>query len=228
MDKNILGDYLRQLRLDKDVTTRRLGEKINYSYSYIASMEKGRRNITNDFLEKYIYALSESKDELINIKKEISKITKGAFYKEYFINSKNKKSDSMLAAFLGDNGTNNMFSEEQNLIVDKNYNFPINDISFHLSDKYNNKFFKSVKLSDEDRNYMNTLFYNHLKQKYDYKLIDVTNRINEKTKIFDSLKKDGLTDKEIFVREDLAILHDEEFEIQRVLALLERPMSYFE
>lgn len=166
MNKNILGDYLRELRLDKNMTTRQLGEKINYSYSYIASMEKGRRKITNDFLEKYIYSLSDSKDELINIKKEISKITKGAFYKEYFINSKNKKSDSMLAAFLGDNGTNNMFSEEQNLIVDKNYNFPINDIFFHLDDKYNSKFFKDVLLSDEDRKYLLEFITDYLKQKY--------------------------------------------------------------
>ncbi|SUM98972.1 hypothetical protein [Staphylococcus xylosus] len=42
------------------------------------------------------------------------------------------------------------------------------------------------------------------------------------------MKEEGLTDKKLIVSEDLDKLHGEELEIQRVLALLERPMSYFE
>ncbi|MGO1421514.1 MULTISPECIES: helix-turn-helix domain-containing protein [Staphylococcus] len=228
MSEFSLGEYLRKLRNDKNKTTRDIGKVIGYSYSYVASIETGRRKPKEEILEKYIYALSDNSDELLEIKRDISNITNGEYYKKYHGTNIVKSDESIIEAMTNNNKVNSMYSSENSLITKNIYNFPINDISFHLSDKYNNKFFKSVKLSDEDRNYMNTIFYNHLKQKYDYKLIDVTNRINEKTKIFDSLKKDGLTDKEIFVREDLAILHDEEFEIQRVLALLERPMSYFE
>ncbi|MEB7747296.1 helix-turn-helix domain-containing protein [Staphylococcus equorum] len=228
MSEFSLGEYLRKLRNDKNKTTRDIGKVIGYSYSYVASIETGRRKPKEEILEKYIYALSDNSDELLEIKRDISNITNGEYYKKYHGTNIVKSDESIIEAMTNNNKVNSMYSSENSLITKNIYNFPINDISFHLSDKYNNKFFKSVKLSDEDRNYMNTIFYNHLKQKYDYKLIDVTNRINEKTKILDSLKKDGLTDKEIFVREDLAILHDEEFEIQRVLALLERPMSYFE
>ena len=228
MSEFSLGEYLRKLRNDKNKSTRDIGKVIGYSYSYVASIETGRRKPKEEILEKYIYALSDNSDELLEIKRDISNITNGEYYKKYHGTNIVKSDESIIEAMTNNNKVNSMYSSENYLITKNIYNFPINDISFHLSDKYNNKFFKSVKLSDEDRNYMNTIFYNHLKQKYDYKLIDVTNRINEKTKIFDSLKKDGLTDKEIFVREDLAILHDEEFEIQRVLALLERPMSYFE
>lgn len=228
MSEFSLGEYLRKLRNDKNKTTRDIGKVIGYSYSYVASIETGRRKPKEEILEKYIYALSDNSDELLEIKRDISNITNGEYYKKYHGTNIVKSDESIIEAMTNNNKVNSMYSSENSLITKNIYNFPINDISFHLSDKYNNKFFKSVKLSDEDRNYMNTIFYNHLKQKYDYKLIDVTNRINEKTKIFDSLKKDGLTDKEIFVREDLAILHNEEFEIQRVLALLERPMSYFE
>lgn len=228
MSEFSLGEYLRKLRNDKNKTTRDIGKVIGYSYSYVASIETGRRKPKEEILEKYIYALSDNSDELLEIKRDISNITNGEYYKKYHDTNIVKSDESIIEAMTNNNKVDSMYSSENSLITKNIYNFPINDISFHLSDKYNNKFFKSVKLSDEDRNYMNTIFYNHLKQKYDYKLIDVTNRINEKTKIFDSLKKDGLTDKEIFVREDLAILHDEEFEIQRVLALLERPMSYFE
>ena len=75
---------------------------------------------------------------------------------------------------------------------------------------------------------MNNIFYNHLKQKYDYKLIDVTNRINEKLKILKKLEEEGLTDKDTFVRGDLTELHNEEFEIQKILSQLNKPMNYFD
>ncbi|MDW4112948.1 helix-turn-helix transcriptional regulator [Staphylococcus saprophyticus] len=228
MNELSLGEYLRDLRKKKNKTTRDIGEVIGYSYSYVASIETGRRKPKEEIIEKYIYALSNNSDELLEIKKDISNITNGEYYKQYYGANIVKSDESMIEAMTNNNKVNSMYNTENSLITEKIYNFPINDISFHLSDKYNTKFFKNIKLSDEDRNYMNTIFYNHLKQKYDYKLIDVTNRINEKTKTLKKLKEEGLTDQEIFVREDLSKLHGEEFEVQRVLSLLERPMSYFE
>ncbi|PTJ66852.1 MULTISPECIES: helix-turn-helix domain-containing protein [Staphylococcus] len=228
MNELSLGEYLRDLRKKKNKTTRDIGEVIGYSYSYVASIETGRRKPKEEIIEKYIYALSNNSDELLEIKKDISNITNGEYYKQYYVANIVKSDESMIEAMTSNNKVNSMYNTENSLITEKIYNFPINDISFHLSDKYNTKFFKNIKLSDEDRNYMNTIFYNHLKQKYDYKLIDVTNRINEKMKTLKKLKEEGLTDQEIFVREDLSKLHGEEFEVQRVLSLLERPMSYFE
>ncbi|MDW4124437.1 helix-turn-helix transcriptional regulator [Staphylococcus saprophyticus] len=228
MNELSLGEYLRDLRKKKNKTTRDIGEAIGYSYSYVASIETGRRKPKEEIIEKYIYALSNNSDELLEIKKDISNITNGEYYKQYYVANIVKSDESMIEAMTNNNKVNSMYNTENSLITEKIYNFPINDISFHLSDKYNTKFFKNIKLSDEDRNYMNTIFYNHLKQKYDYKLIDVTNRINEKMKTLKKLKEEGLTDQEIFVREDLSKLHGEEFEVQRVLSLLERPMSYFE
>ena len=179
MNENLLGDYLRKLRLDKDITTRKLGEKINYSYSYIASMEKGRRNITSEFLEKYIYSIAENKEELTNIKKEISNLTEGKFYNEYFINNKMDKDDSMIESFLQGNGTNNMFSEEGSLIIDKNYNFPINDIYFNLNDKYNSKFFGGIKLSDNDRKHISSTICIHLLSRFESQITHIMNEIHD-------------------------------------------------
>ncbi|MFF0674629.1 helix-turn-helix domain-containing protein [Staphylococcus xylosus] len=228
MSEFSLGEYLRNLRKEKNKTTRDIGEIIGYSYSYVASIETGRRKPKEEILEKYIYALSNNSDELLEIKKDISNITNGEYYKKYQGSNIIKSDESMIEAMTNNNKVNSMYNTENSLITEKIYNFPINDISFHLLDKYNTKFFKHIKLSDEDRNYMNTIFYNHLKQKYDYKLIDVTNRINKKMKTLKKLKEEGLTDKKLIVSEDLDKLHGEELEIQRVLALLERPMSYFE
>ena len=228
MNEFSLGGYLRKLRKEKNKTTRDIGEVIGYSYSYVASIETGRRKPNEEILEKYIYALSSNSDELIKKKKDISNITNGEYYKKYHGANVIKSDESMIEAMTNNNKVNSMYTSENSLITEKLYNFPINDISFHLTDKYNNKFFKNVKLSDEDRNYMNNIFYNHLKQKYDYKLIDVTNRINEKLKILKKLEEEGLTDKDTFVRGDLTELHNEEFEIQKILSQLNKPMNYFD
>lgn len=228
MNELSLGDYLRDLRKKKNKTTRDIGEVIGYSYSYVASIETGRRKPKEEIIEKYIYALSNNSDELLEIKKDISNITNGEYYKQYYDANIVKSDESMIEAMTNNNKVNSMYNTENSLITEKIYNFPINDISFHLSDKYNTKFFKNIKLSDEDRNYMNTIFYNHLKQKYDTKLVEIVNDINKKEKLLKSLEIEGKKENTIFLREELSKLHNDEFEIQTVLSYLEKPMSYFE
>lgn len=228
MNELSLGEYLRDLRKKKNKTTRDIGEVIGYSYSYVASIETGRRKPKEEIIEKYIYALSNNSDELLEIKKDISNITNGEYYKQYYGANIVKSDESMIEAITNNNKVNSMYNTENSLITEKIYNFPINDISFHLSDKYNTKFFKNIKLSDEDRNYMNTIFYNHLKQKYDTKLVEIINDINKKEKLLKSLEIEGKKENTIFLREELSKLHNDEFEIQTVLSYLEKPMSYFE
>ncbi|WP_436950653.1 helix-turn-helix domain-containing protein [Staphylococcus xylosus] len=228
MNELSLGEYLRDLRKKKNKTTRDIGEVIGYSYSYVASIETGRRKPKEEIIEKYIYALSNNSDELLEIKKDISNITNGEYYKQYYDANIVKSDESMIEAMTNNNKVNSMYNTENSLITEKIYNFPINDISFHLSDKYNTKFFKNIKLSDEDRNYMNTIFYNHLKQKYDTKLVEIVNDINKKEKLLKSLEIEGKKENTIFLREELSKLHNDEFEIQTVLSYLEKPMSYFE
>lgn len=228
MNELSLGEYLRDLRKKKNKTTRDIGEVIGYSYSYVASIETGRRKPKEEIIEKYIYALSNNSDELLEIKKDISNITNGEYYKQYYGANIVKSDESMIEAMTNNNKVNSMYNTENSLITEKIYNFPINDISFHLSDKYNTKFFKNIKLSDEDRNYMNTIFYNHLKQKYDTKLVEIINDINKKEKLLKSLEIEGKKENTIFLREELSKLHNDEFEIQTVLSYLEKPMSYFE
>lgn len=228
MNELSLGEYLRDLRKKKNKTTRDIGEVIGYSYSYVASIETGRRKPKEEIIEKYIYALSNNSDELLEIKKDISNITNGEYYKQYYDANIVKSDESMIEAMTNNNKVNSMYNTENSLITEKIYNFPINDISFHLSDKYNTKFFKNIKLSDEDRNYMNTIFYNHLKQKYDTKLVEIINDINKKEKLLKSLEIEGKKENTIFLREELSKLHNDEFEIQTVLSYLEKPMSYFE
>ena len=228
MNELSLGEYLRDLRKKKNKTTRDIGEVIGYSYSYVASIETGRRKPKEEIIEKYIYALSNNSDELLEIKKDISNITNGEYYKQYYDANIVKSDESMIEAMTNNNKVNSMYNTENSLITEKIYNFPINDISFHLSDKYNNKFFKNIKLSDDDRNYMNTIFCNHLKQKYDTKLVEIVNDINKKQKLLESFEKEGKRENAIFLREELSKLHNDEYEIQTVLSYLAKTISYFE
>lgn len=185
-----LGDFLRGFRNSKELTTRELGKEIGFSYSYIASVEKGRRKPSKDFLEKFIYAVSKNNEELTIAKKKISSITNGEFYKDFEQKKSIDSEGSMIAAFTNDNDVNTIYVTEDNFIKNKAYNFPINDISYHLLDKYNTKYFKGIKLSDDDRTYINELIKTHLLEKYtnefnilNTQLSDMENSIKELAKI---------------------------------------------
>ena len=150
MDEMTLGDYLRNLRNNKNVTTRELGDLIGYSYSYIASIETGKRKPREAVVEKYIYQLAYNSEELKKIKIDISNITNGEYYKSYLVNYDDSDSKNNTIK----NDIDSMIIEENSELTKKIYNFPINDIFYHLNDKYNSKFFDGIKLSDSDRKHI--------------------------------------------------------------------------
>lgn len=171
MDNFNLGKYLRSIREEKQLTTRDMAKKSGFSYSYIAGVEKGHKaNPSVSFLENYIYGLSEDKREISSIKENISKGTGGKYFSN-FLNIKHSsieevnKDKSLIKAFLGTNSPNLMFREDEGIISDEFFNFPINDIGFHLNDKYNSKYFRKLKLTDDDRKYIYKLINDYLIRK---------------------------------------------------------------
>lgn len=150
MDEMTLGNYLRNLRNKKNVTTRELGDLIGYSYSYIASIETGKRKPREAVVEKYIYQLAYNSEELKKIKIDICNITNGEYYKNYLVNYDDSDSKNNTIK----NDIDSMIIKENSELSKKFYNFPINDIFYHLNDKYNSKFFDGMKLSDSDRRHI--------------------------------------------------------------------------
>ncbi|EGQ27531.1 XRE family transcriptional regulator [Sporosarcina newyorkensis 2681] len=59
---NKFGEQIRQLRKSKKLTLRNLAEKSNLSYSFIASLEKGRYNPSRES----IYSIAKSLDADVN------------------------------------------------------------------------------------------------------------------------------------------------------------------
>lgn len=220
MNEITLGEYLRKLRNEKKLTTRDLGENIDYSYSYIASVEKGRRKPSKDFLEKYIYAISKNNEELTEVKSVISSITNGEFYKDFEQKKSFNNDDSMIAAFTNDNNVNTMYVTEDNFITDKTYNFPINDISYHLKDKYNSKYFKDVKLTDDDRSYINDLIKTHLLEKYKHELNLLKSRLYDIEKNIEKLAK---INHENILNDEYSELTKQEYDLSKKIMKLEKP-----
>lgn len=180
-----LGTYLRDLRENKGLTTRELSEAIGYSYSYIAGVEKGHKeNPSNAFLENYIYGVSKNLHEITNIKEDIAKGTNGKFYKDFQNRKatevkKIEKDESLLKAFLSESSPNVFFFEQNGLVADKYFNFPINDIAFHLNDKYNSKYFRKLRMTDEDREYIYDFINNYYIRKVKIQKEEVIHNQNQ-------------------------------------------------
>lgn len=62
---SVIGDRLKQLRLDKSLTLRELGRLTNTSHSFIADIEKGRSDPSVDTLKVLADALETTTDYLL-------------------------------------------------------------------------------------------------------------------------------------------------------------------
>ncbi|HBE8406201.1 MAG: helix-turn-helix transcriptional regulator [Staphylococcus simulans] len=141
-----LGSLLKELREEKNVTVRELAKLINFSYTYISSVENDNKsNPSQKFLESYIYGLAKNSEEIHDMKNKVNNLTNGKYFKE---------DDSLIDAFLSANAPNVMNIREKNITTEKKFTFPVNDIGFHLNDKYNAKYFRKLKLTDDDREYI--------------------------------------------------------------------------
>lgn len=163
MNKNDfkLGSLLKTVRKQKGVTTRKLGELMGYSHSYISSVENGSKlSPSNDFIQKYFYHLLDrdllKANYYINL---INQLADGLYNFEELpvprdleiegFEKENKLYEDVNVYVSGDN-SKTMFSE------------PINDLHYHLSDLNNLKFFKGVSISHEEMLHIEKFITNYL------------------------------------------------------------------
>lgn len=79
----------------------------------------------------------------------------------------------MIKAILNESSPNVMFYEENGLIIDKYFKLPMNDVAFHLNDKYNEKYFRKIKMTDEDRKYIYNLINEYFIRKVEIQLQEI-------------------------------------------------------
>ncbi|WP_286694964.1 helix-turn-helix domain-containing protein [Spongiibacter sp. UBA1325] len=57
------GKEIRKLRIDKGLTLKALADQLGVASSYVSAIEKGRKKLTNPFVENVVKAMCLSTDE---------------------------------------------------------------------------------------------------------------------------------------------------------------------
>lgn len=174
-----IGDYLRKIRLNKNIKLRQFAEMIEYSHGHISSIENGKKGLpTNDFLDKYLEKLSDSYEEYNFYVNKIAELSNNQIHLETIpIIDVEKANKSLRKGYLTD--SEKKFIDSLNLIAepfelsyfDNNekktlyLSIPANDLSFHLKDTNNNKFYKRNLLSEVDRKNIEIILDDYFKTK---------------------------------------------------------------
>ncbi|RIL70916.1 helix-turn-helix domain-containing protein [Staphylococcus devriesei] len=162
MSFNVLK-YCKDLREEKEISVRKIAEKIGYSYSYISSMEnKARNNPSDKFIKDYILGLVENNHSEFNYHSEkIKELSDGDIDLGIYVDS---------ATSILDSATNKKVSSyitESHTHNGNYYDFSVNDLKYHLEDEKNTTYYGRVPLDAEDSQRIKLLIYNYLNTKYD-------------------------------------------------------------
>lgn len=145
-----VGNYLKSIRKNKNITAKSLGANLQYSQSHISGIENGSKKIPPFFIPAYLNYVSDSNEEYNYYADQIAKITAGNFEVEKrqirkdikeILNSISKT--SRMKEFY-----NNDYNNEKTVTI---FSENINDLNFHLEDNLNSKFYRTIELSDYDR-----------------------------------------------------------------------------
>ena len=74
-----VGNYLKNIRKNKNITAKALGENLKYSQSHISGIENGSKKIPPFFIPAYLNFISDTNEEYNYYAEQITKITEGNF-----------------------------------------------------------------------------------------------------------------------------------------------------
>lgn len=172
MKKNdfALGGMLKTLRSNKE-TTRSLAKKIGYSHSYISAVENGTKvSPSNEFIQKYLLEINNKNiDEANHFIRLINRLSEGLYDYDQ-IPSTNFELPEASEQLRIDNEkfenihlfVSNRYGKKREVLFQE----PINDISFHLSEIDNVKYFRGVELGYDEMEEIQNLITSYLKTVY--------------------------------------------------------------
>lgn len=145
-----VGNYLKSIRKNKNITAKSLGANLQYSQSHISGIENGSKKIPPFFIPAYLNYVSDSNEEYNYYADQIAKITEGNFEVEKRQIRKDIKEilNSISKPARMKEFYNNDYNNEKTVTI---FSENINDLNFHLEDHLNSKFYKTIELSDYDR-----------------------------------------------------------------------------
>lgn len=178
--KKELGNCLKDIRKNKKISAKSLGDSIGYSQSHISGIENGIKTMpTESFIRNYLLGITKNTEELKDYYKRIADITNNKINLDGVTYLKNGEASPDEILNITDDlmsGIKNPFSiveNNKNGRELKSFNFPINDIFHHLSDIENPKYFRKIVIDDDDRIYINDLINNYFIQKINVQINEI-------------------------------------------------------
>lgn len=180
-DKEFLGGTLKALRKTSSYTTRKLAEKIGFSHSYISAVENGTKTSPSDeFIQKYLLAVNDMNIDNANYFIDlINRTTSDDYNFELLPKPKNDISDIVdekVRDRIGSFSDVHIFSTYRNgrKNSERVFEEPINDISFHLNDVGNAKFYKGLELDHQQLDHINNMINSYLVEVHNAQLNQIT------------------------------------------------------
>lgn len=162
-----VGNYLKNIRKNKNITAKALGKNLKYSQSHISGIENGSKKIPPFFIPAYLNFISDTNEEYNYYAEQITKITEGNFEVE---KRRTRHNNDEILNSISKHGRMREFYtyDYNNKKVVTVFSEEINDLNFHLEDNFNSKFYKSIELSDYDRKNISKLLDTYFMNKEEF------------------------------------------------------------
>lgn len=164
-----LGTLLKTLRKEKE-TTRSLSKKIGYSHSYISSVENGsKQSPSNEFIQKYLLAVNNKNIKEANYYIDlINKLSSGnySFERIPFDDDMEEVNEKLRKINENFSNTHLFVSSHSGKYKVNMFEEPINDLSFHLNELDNMKYFKGIRLDIVEREEISNMITKYLSTIY--------------------------------------------------------------
>ncbi|PKE63763.1 helix-turn-helix domain-containing protein [Macrococcoides caseolyticum] len=165
--KEILGKFLKSKRQLNKISAQRVADHIGLSQSQISAIENGQKKTPNlKFVKDYLAFISKDTFE----------------YNEFVDELNNLAGDKMHLAKVDIDGkiqkevNKFKYLDKENREKNEYYDFPINDLVFHLTEKNNNKFFGSYRLTAHEKEHLIEYIYMFLKHSKESVIPLLTNK----------------------------------------------------
>ena len=164
-----------------------LGGLIGKSQGYISGVENGTRSFpTIEFVKDYVDAIAKNDWEFNRYVDEINHLPGVSLpIKKREVDESNGKNNTLLNAFRSSAPNIMEHFNKHGVSHEEYYDFPINDLNYHLMDTANKKYFRKVELDDVDREYINDFINNYLINK-----LKIQNKTVQKRYALDEIKKE--------------------------------------
>lgn len=155
--RHTIGQYLKNIRKKSNLSASLVASRCGYTQGHVSGIENGTKTVPTDkFITRYLEALQVSDIIYNQYVDELKELTDGS------INLAKKNINNR---YINESLPNTLVNNIDEKIEINEFKVPINDLYFHLNDKYNSKFFNGIKLDDNEKQYIFDFIKNYLTQK---------------------------------------------------------------